>query len=153
MVSQIIATVILSGVCAVTYRMGGSGNYPRWYRLAGGAICMSLTAIIWGFLTWWLVLCIPLLIGALSTYWKKKGTEAKWYNWAFTGFGYSCALLPLAIQYHLYIPWIVFSVVMTAAITLWSVLIGKDVLEECGRGAILILTLLILGISKKGGKK
>ncbi len=128
---------------AIFYRMGGSGNFPRQVRVIGVPV---LSGLVLGFLrfNWWIILCIPLMIGAISTYWKKKGSDAMWWNWAAHGLGLSLACLPFSIATGHYIGFGIRTVLLTLLITVWSELIGNAVIEELGRGALIILTLPLL---------
>lgn len=144
MVLKIIATMILSVISAITYRMGGSGNYPRWVRQVGVCSAMTIEMIILGHLHWTLLLCFGALFGLSSTYFKKKGTDAMWWNWALVGLSFSLSMLPLVIAQGLWVGFFSRTIACIILTTGWSQLIGNAVWEECGRGAIIILTLPLL---------
>ena len=138
------------------YYLGGQGG--PWYKDSWirDYVC---PLIVVAFLVrhnlyhWSLWLCYPLMVGALSTYWKKKGTDAIWCNWFLHGFGIGLALLPYAIAIHQVIPIIARSILLGACMALWSsyivVWLKSNVkwlkwnIDEGGRGALIIATLLI----------
>ena len=140
----------------ITYYLGGQGG--PWYKRSWirDYIC---PLIVMAFLTqhslyhWSLWLCYPLMIGACSTYWKKKGTDATWRNWFLHGLGIGLALIPYAIMIHQVIPIIARSILLGACMALWSgyivVWLKSNVkwlkwnIDECGRGLLIIATLLI----------
>lgn len=137
---------ILAGIA---YRMGGSGNFPRQARIIGVS---ALSTLVLALITWkaglWLILayvvCFGLSCGAISTYWKRKGTDAHWWNWVLHGLGLSLACLPFSIATGHYLGFGIRTIVLTALITVWSELIGNAVIEELGRGALICLTLPLL---------
>ena len=141
---SILLSVIFGIASAVLYRMGGSGNYKREIRLYGLPTLMIIYYTITGNFHWSLIICFGLLFGSLTTYWKKKGTDAKWYNWLFTGLGYSLAMLPYCIATHHFLGFLERTIVVTIFTTVWSQLIGYDIWEEFGRGFIICVTLFLL---------
>lgn len=144
MIWKIIGTLILSVASGVFYRMGGSGNYPRWTRQVGICICMAFELMLLGYFSWTIILCIGALYGLSTTYFKKKGTDAIWLNWLLVGVAFSISVLPIVLVYHNYIGFAIRTVVCTALVTIWSQAIGKDVVEEFGRGFIIVATLPLL---------
>ena len=140
---KIPAVGILAVLGGILYRMGGSGNFPRQARTVGVAL-LSCGFLMFLDFRWWIFLCIPLMIGALSTYWKKKGTDAKWWNWALHGLGLSLAMLPYVIVSGHYIGFALRTVILTALITIWSEKIGNAVVEEFGRGFFTVITIPLL---------
>ena len=136
----IIIFSIISGCC---YRAGGSGNYPRQARLIGVPL-LSCGMLMFFDFRWWIFLCIPLMIGAISTYWKKKGTDAMWWNWALHGLGLSLAMLPYAIVSGHWIGFTMRTIVLTSLVTIWSEEISNAVVEEFGRGFLTVVTIPIL---------
>ena len=80
-----------------------------------------------------------------STYFKSKGTEAKWWNWLLCGIQY--ALIPLPLVFIGLIHWQGFAlrfIVLVPIITLWRTFQGDVDWSEGGAGAWQILTLPIL---------
>lgn len=144
MIVKIIGTIILSALAGIAYRMGGSGNYPRWTREVGLCVCMNLEMILLGFFHWSLIICTGALYGLATTYFKKKGTDAKAINWFFVGLAFSIAMLPLVLVYHLWIGFAIRTFVCTALVVIWSETNGNAVCEELGRGYIPIATLPLL---------
>lgn len=94
----------------------------------------------------WYLLCFMLLFGSLTTYWKKKGEDAQWYNWLFTGLGYSLAIFPFVIVNDLWVFFAVRTVILTVFVTLWSTFMGADFWQENGRGGMVVLTNSLLTI-------
>lgn len=144
---QLLTTLFFSIISAVSYRMGGSGNFPRWVRpVVVSLSTILLMGIFIGF-HWSMILCFGLSFGALTTYWKKKGSDAFWYNWLFTGLGYSLCILPFIFHTHVWLGFGIRTGVLTALTVLWSDLMGNAVIEEGGRGALITLTvpLLLIG--------
>lgn len=71
----------------------------------------------------------------------------QWWNWLLTGFGYSLGALPFYFFGN--VSWLWFSVRLVAlplSVMMWSQLISHDELEECGRGATILVTLSILNL-------
>lgn len=147
MIFHIIAIALLTACAAWTYRAGGSGKHPFWYREAGMMVCAVLGLLSLGLIHWSLILVAGATYGAQTTYFKKKGTDAKWWNWLLVGLVFSLTVLPIVISNHLWIGVLARTVVVTAFTTLWSQFIGKDTLEEYGRGAVQIISLPLLLIS------
>lgn len=84
--------------------------------------------------------------GALSTYWKKKGTDAEWWNWFLHGFGIGLAMLPFVFIGLSLNKIIIRALAMGVLMMIWSEWHDDVVWEECGRGACILLTLPILFI-------
>ena len=144
MILKIIGIICLSIISAITYRMGGSGNYPRWTRGAGLAVCVCLSLLILGYHHWTILLCSGATYGLSTTYFKKSGTDANWFNWLFVGLGFSISILPIVLVYGLWIGFTVRTLVCTGLIILWSETNGNAVWEEGGRGTIPVITLPLL---------
>ena len=83
------------------------------------------------------------MVGALSTYWKKKGTDAIWCNWFLHGFGIGLALIPYGIGIHNLYVVLCRAIILGISMAIWSHFIHKDWLDEGGRGALIILTLYL----------
>lgn len=154
---NILLSLICGAASAVLYRMGGMGgegrlkypNLPKWFfdskiRDLGLPTLMTAYYLSTRQLHWSLFICFMLMFGSLTTYWKRKGSDAKWFNWLFTGLGYSICMLPFAISSGHYWGFIIRCLVVTATTVLWSQLIGKDWLEEGGRGFIINSTLWLI---------
>jgi hypothetical protein len=91
-----------------------------------------------------MAIAFGLLLGSLTTYFKKKGTDAKWYNWAITGFAYGASAFPIAWNTGRWAGFSIRCVVLSVSTSLWSQWMNNVVWEECGRGALIILTLPLL---------
>lgn len=152
MIYKLLITLALSFLNGMFYRMGGSGNYPRWTRPLGIGLYTIATIFIWaGFhLDLWEIFGViasgGISAGMSTTYFKKKGADAHWFNWAFVGFALSLSLLPLAWTHNLWLGLLIRTVILTPAITLWSQFIGLDILEENGRGFLHIATIPLMFI-------
>ena len=151
---------ILSVLGGMAYRMGGSGNFPRYFRELGQGLCVAIDMPVLGLitLTWQAILGDVLAFGicwAESTYFKKKGTDAKWYNWALVGLVFAVVPLPYCILTNSH--WIGFgvrAVLCPVLVVLWQeklsaqvaedFKIGKDITDEFGRGFINVATLPLL---------
>ena len=148
----ILITLVMSVVAAILYRMGGAGEpYNTKCRDIGLPVCVSIVLLfcfhvfLHSFRFYGaLAVSFGLLLGAQTTYWKKKGTDAKWYNWAFTGLGYSLAAFPIAWVTGRWIGFAIRSVVLTGWTVLWSQWMNNVVWEEGGRGALEVITLPLL---------
>jgi hypothetical protein len=135
---------LFATLSGVLYRLGG--KYQTKIRDCGVPTIAIITLLYlngWKFNIPALIITWGLLFASLTTYWKKKGTDARWWNWALTGLGYSLAFLPIVIVNGGWWGFGLRSVILTASITLWSQIVGKDWIEEWGRGALIILTIPI----------
>lgn len=144
LVNKIVLTILLSSISGIFYRMGGSGNYPRWTRQAGLTVIMIVEMFLLGYFKWPLALCAGLLYGLSTTYFKKKGTDAQWYNWLCVGLAFSISMLPIVIFSGLWIGFIIRTIVCTSLVVIWSQINGNAVKEELGRGFIPTITLPLL---------
>lgn len=139
-----IIAICVAAIVGICYRMGGSGNYPRWTRPVG--VGLGVTAVLWllfGF-HWSILVSAGASAGLSTTYFKKKGTDAKWWNWLLVGLAMSLALLPWSWATNHWIGFLLRTIFLTPAICLWSQLIGNAVLEELGRGFLIIISLFLL---------
>ena len=141
---MIITTIVLSGLAGILYRAGGSSAFNTKFRDLGVPIVVLGWFLILGLYHWTLLVSSLLLFGALTTYWKKPGTDAKWWNWALTGLGYSLSLLPYAVVFG---SWVGFSLriaLLTTLTVVWSEVQDVDIIEEFGRGFLIVATLPLL---------
>ena len=141
-----ISLIILSSLGAVLYRLGGLGKpFNTKVRDCGVPTVACLLLWIWG-LHNWIVLVITALFmfSAQLSYFKKKGTDAKWHNWVFVGLAFSACVLPITIYVGHWNGFFLRSLIVTVFTTLWSQFIDLDWLEEGGRGLIQIITLPLL---------
>lgn len=143
---QIIGTISTSILAGVAYRYGGSSKGIRFVREVAAAIALIVVFIIWNHWNWTVILCAGALYGLETTYFKRKGTDAKWWNWLLVGLAFSIAVLPVVVVGHLWIGFAIRTFICTGLVILWSETNGNVVWEECGRGIIPILTLPLLFI-------
>ncbi len=141
---NILGVIVLSLLSGVMYRMGGSGNFPRWVRPTGLGCTMLAGLALLGFFHWTMFLCAGAIYGLSTTYFKKKDTDANWLNWLFVGIAFSISVLPLVLHYGNYLGFAVRTVICTGLVVLWSETQGNAVKEEFGRGVIPIATLPLL---------
>ena len=149
-----IPWLIGSIICSILYRVGGSDlplENKTKYRDAGCPLiaCGLLAYSQWPltFIAWiGLILSFGLSWGAMTTYFKKKGTDAMWWNWLIVGLAFGVAFLPYAWATQQWIPFAIRAVATTILIMVWSQAIGWAVLEELGRGFIYCSTLLIFNL-------
>lgn len=138
-----IIVLLASVASAILYRMGGADGFNTKYRDIG---CSLLSVLLIGYLVswhWTLILVFGLTWGALSTYWK-QGPKARWYHWLFTGLGYSLAVIPFCIAEGHWLGFGIRTFTLSLLTMAWSELNGNAVWEECGRGALITLTVPLL---------
>ena len=146
-----VIVLIASVISAILYRMGGSGNFPRQCRLVGVPILCTLLLWLLAGWNWWFLLCIPLQIGAISTYWKRKGTDAGFWNYYLHGLGLALAFLPYAISTHLWLGFAIRGLSLPFLVAWWATYMNKpfwifqsDVVSEIGRGFFIASTIPLL---------
>lgn len=156
MILKILVTLFLSIGVGILYRMGGSGNYPRYLRPLGMSLGLLFELLILGYFHWTLILCMGAIYGLSTTYFKKKGSDAKWWNWILVGVAFGISVLPIVLVYHHWLGFALRTVFLSGFIPVWSLKIsnglayhfrkvwGDDVIEEWGRGFIAIATLPLL---------
>ncbi len=140
---KIIIIIIASCFSSLFYRLGGSKDFDTKFR---DVSCSLITCLLAGYLLswhWTLILCFGLLWGALSTYWKRT-PDAKWYNWLITGVMYSVAMLPYVIAEGIWLGFLSRTIVLGALTMIWSEITNDAVWEECGRGALITLTIPLI---------
>lgn len=160
LVIEIVVLLILAAVGGVLYRMGGASGYNTKFRDFGIPTVGILLLFLFGSLihsTLWntlsLILTFGLMFAAQTTYFKKKGTAPKWWNWALVGLVNGLALLPWAINTG---QWLAFGIrtgLLVILITLWCELNDNAVWEEIGRGVLIIITLGLFLKWRKNGEK
>lgn len=142
---------LLTVVSGVLYRLGGW--IQTKIRDFGCALLVCIAYLVFGMLTdsIWVniavyLACFGATFGSLTTYWKKKGEPAKWWNWAITGFVYGLSALPLLfVGVHWYMI-LIRSIALSASVVAVSEITSVDFIEEFGRGALLIATVPLLVI-------
>lgn len=144
---KISVVVLFSVIAGALYRMGGYGPpFNTKFRDCGIPSCVAGLLWILGFHSWWLVPVWLMVFGAQTTYFKKKGTDAKWYNWTFVGLAFSLSTIIIPIVTGHWMGFLYRSIIVTAFTPIWSELIGWDDLEEGGRGIIQLATVPLLFI-------
>lgn len=156
---SLIVGTLLGGAL---YRLGGAAGYNTKFRDFGLPTVAVLVFLAWcwphydlTFLS--LILTWGTIFAAQTSYFKKKGTDAKFYNWIFVGLAFSVAWLPTVIAQNIpnHVPvglhshWLGFgirSILCTGLTVLVSEVIGKDVWEENARGWVEIVTVPLLFI-------
>lgn len=139
---SILLTLLVSLACAVMYRMGGSGNYPRQVRVVGVPFLTTLLAYLLGVHSWWLLLAFVAMIGAISTYWDVIFND--WDNFWFHGFMLGVACFPIAIATGHWWLFGIRCVVLALFMGIWSYTWKWDIAEETGRGFIIPATLFMI---------
>lgn len=154
-----LAVALLSIAGGILYRMGGAAGYNTKYRDFGIPTCMVLLMLAFG--QWQplsllgLFLSFGAVFGAQTSYFKRKGENAKWFNWLLTGIAYSLAMFPLVLAQSfanisgLHTHWLGFGIrtfVCSGLTVLVSQVFGNVVFEENSRGIVEILTLPLLFI-------
>lgn len=144
---KIIWWLGLSIVSGILYRLGGTSAGTKW-RDCGCPlvflICLwLLKGLNLGF--WWVyLLTFGLMWGSMTTYWKKKGTDAKWWNWTLTGLFYGLSAFPL-IWIGIHGDLILSRSIFLAITIMWlREKTGKDYLEELGSGFLFCASIPIL---------
>jgi len=150
MYTKIILLSILAGLFG---RMGGAGQegrdafpwLPGWafdskVRDAGIPLLM-LFCLPWD---WALIFCFGLMFASQTTYFKRKGTDARWFNWLFVGLAYSLCMFPYSLAIGNLHGFILRSVVVIFTVVLVSEVSGDVTVEEGFRGAVQIATLPLL---------
>ena len=132
--------IFFSLLSAFLYRLGGTKHGTKC-RNWGVPTCMLYYFIFQGIEHWSLVLCWLLMFGAQTTYFKKDGTDAKWFNWLFVGLAFSCSMFPYYVTIGDINSFFIRSAIVTIFTVIWSQIIGKAWLEESGRGFIQIITI------------
>lgn len=79
--------------------------------------------------------------GAVSAYW---GIDEKKFGYWAHGLGLSLAILPVIFFTGAWFGFILRSIVLTLGITLWSEYTHWDILEEWGRGFIMVASVWLL---------
>ena len=143
MLNKAIITLITAILGGILYRVGGTSAGTKWRDLGLPALSIGLLTLLNGW-NWTYILCFGLYFGSLTTYWKQKGTDAKWYHWLMTGFGYSLAFLPFAFVSGLWFGFALRCVMCSILIMIASEKISNATLEEFARGFIATITLLLL---------
>jgi len=145
-----IILIFFSLCSSCLYRLGGIGKpFNTKYRDLGVPLMGFLSMLILASFVspWWVhLLSFGFLFASMTTYWKLGNKDVKWWNWLLTGFFYGVAYLPYCIYHSLWLGFAIRCVVLSLLVCVWSIAIGKDWLEEGGRGFAVICTLPLLFI-------
>ena len=159
---DIFTVTFLSILAGFLYRAGGMGKeetskpkfIPLWARNTktrdlGCPLCaMIILLIAYNVYTWQILLAyfisFGLYFGSLTTYWKGKAIDCKWYHWLFTGIGYSLAFLPVSIINQKWLGFFIRLFIVSIGTMLWSQEVDEVVKEEFGRGFLSTVTLPLL---------
>jgi hypothetical protein len=152
--------ILLALVSALFYRLGGMGGYgrstypnvPGWVFdtkardlgcplvALGAMFVMGIANVV----PWWINLISFLLcFGALTTYWDSVPFNKGKDNFYMHGAGIAIAYLPYIVGVGWVGP-VVRVVVLTVAMGVYQRLVGKDWLDEGGRGFLIVATLPLL---------
>ncbi len=158
---MIILYLILIALGAVAYRLGGASyadfpKLPKWlihsYTRDIGIplIALASMAVLHKY-HWSLWLCMPLMYGACTTYWKilnqyfgDTTEDCHWYNYAAHGLMLGLALIPYAIYTDTLVMVICRAILMGIIMPVWCEVFKNVNVSECGRGAIIEGTLWML---------
>lgn len=135
--------LILSILGGVFGRLGGWEHGNRLFRTIGVPSCCCALLLLGGF-HWSIIFCFGTILGASTTYFKKKGADAAWWNWVLVGLVEGIAILPFAFETHHWIGFGVRTFICALLVCLWDILIGWDVLEESGRYFIITATIPLI---------
>lgn len=147
---QSLIVLVASIISGILYRMGGAGKpFNTKFRDFGvPTIGIALLLYIYPHYDWKTLLSyfltFGLYFGSMTTYWKKKGVEAKWWNWMLTGLGYGLAFLPFAYVSGKWVGFVLRCIICSLTTMIWSEKINNAVVEEFGRGFIATATIPLL---------
>lgn len=147
-ISKSVKWLITGGLALVgglLYRLGGYGPpFNTKFRDLGIPTIAVICLWVWGYHHWSLIPTFGLMFAAQTSYFKKKGTDAKWFNWLFVGLAFSLSSIPISVYVRYPLGFFYRTLVVTTLTVLWSQFVGNDWVEEFGRGFIQIITLPIL---------
>ena len=141
--------ILLSIISGILYRIGGTNKGTLW-RDIGTMLCAILVLIYFGGFVYniktiaGLVATAGFTFASLTTYFKRKGADAYWWNWALVGLAFGLAALPFALATQYWLGFILRTVFLSVAVCLWSETQGNVLFEEVGRGVLLTASMPIL---------
>lgn len=142
---KILIILVCACISGVLGRMGGSGRYPRQCRVIGIPLLMAALAWILGVHSWWLLLMIGAMIGAISTYWDFLAPEEQNRdNFFLHGFFIGLATFPIAIATGHWWMLLFRCLFLAVACGWWSAIMKWDVGEEFGRYFIVPFAFLLI---------
>ena len=130
--------VAVSILCGILYRMGGTSLGTKW-RDFGVPLAVAFALPF----HWAVIPSAVLFFFSLTTYWKRKGSDAKWINWYITSLFYCVAFAPYAIVQQKFedFGWLI--IVSPILCSTFSQMIDTDTIEEFGRGFISAFCILL----------
>ena len=149
----VIGSSILSGIL---YRMGGSDRFNTKWRDLGVSFCVTALLLLFRRrfdILWCLMVLTSFLaiFGALTTYFKKKDSDANWRTWMITGFMYGASAAPLFFSGVHWYAIIARVIILTMLIPLWATRMNRkigifpeDQVNEFGRGFLITVTVPVL---------
>lgn len=143
----VLTVLFCSALSGYFYWSGGEGG--PWYRntkvrdVGCAVISVALAWFLAGEADGSVVVSFFLLAGALTTYWK-RGPDAEWYHWLFTGLGYGGSLLYFAASTGHFWGGLLYTVALGVLTSAWSVNISSVKAEAGGRGALICLLMPIM---------
>lgn len=139
---NLILITLIAILCGVFYRLGGSSKGNRLFRILGCPLCVVivLLGLFWGKSVpfWAYLLAFGANAGAVSAYW---GQDEKKFGYWLHGLGLSLAILPVILFTGSWLGFALRTILLTSTICLWSEYTKWDVLEEWGRGFLIIISL------------
>jgi len=140
--------ILLSIVAGVLYRLGGIGKpFNTKYRDFGTPLCGIAILILNNPINWMIGIGLFLTFGAsfgtMTSYFKKRGSDAMWWNWLIVGLMFGISALPYAWATGQWMPLLYRTVITACFVTIWSETISWDDLEEFERGFIFCASLLV----------
>lgn len=147
---MLIKLFILSIISGILYRLGGTSAGTKWRDLGVPTVFTAYILLLYPIFNFKIVipyfLIFLLMMSALTSYryFLPKPKDYLWYHYSLHGFFIGLSTLPLLlIGIHWYAICI-YSVVLAILMGLWSKWMKKDILEEFGRGFLIISLLSIL---------
>jgi|WetSurMetagenome_2_1015567.scaffolds.fasta_scaffold670721_1 hypothetical protein len=134
---------------AILYRLGGAGKeeivfaHPK-FRDWGCPLTVILTFVSLGHWHWTLLIYFVLAWGALSTYFTPKSmADVQWWGFGLHGLAIGLSLLPYGVSMNIPGQVVAYAYMLGAFMALWSAICKNVWWEECGRGAFIVLLLII----------
>jgi len=146
---KLLSVLGLSFLNAILYRLGGEKGYNTKLRDLGVPLITTATFVVYSYPFFplsigMLLLHFGLLFASLTTYFKKKGEDAHWWNWLLCGIAYSLSALPITFILHNWIGFGLRTVILTGIVVAVSELSDNVWVEECSRGFIITATIPLL---------
>ena len=145
---KILSLLLLSFLGGVLNRLGGWEKGNRLFRILGIPIITLYIVFLQTHYKLYSVksllpyiLTFGLTVGAVSAYW---GQDEKKWGFYWHGLGIALATCPTIAGNGHPCGFLARLVVLPVLMALWSEKVGFDIIEEFGRGALIILTLPLL---------